>query len=725
MKTLEQILKEIKSGSVSKNSIQQMGEMIQAILDQSKKSVGLDSDKFSATALGAIIDSKIKLLEEERSNLEGFVDVDKEIEGLTDEAISELKNRLVAMAEAGEINSEEAQNLKKLYKKYVKLAKAQEKFNQGLEKGNAAAKTLLQATLGLSTEWSFLSDTAGFSGLWKGIKKGMAESLSLTNIMSSIVSKIVERAFEFDKLQADYFKKTGIKREEQDMEKMSENLRGMSSDYMKVAFGANAILQNQFKDYQSLTFDERQAMTETISIMEKRGASQESTVAAMDVLVKAVGFTAEESAQIMTNQIAIAEESMRPVSEQVSEFSQGLTTLARFGKDSVNILNKMKLDANKSNVELRTLLGLSEKADTFEGAAQMAQAFNVAVAGPVGAAIMNPLELVGASMEEKVAVLQRKYKEAGSPTLSPRVLRELSASFQVPENELLKIFNVEAGKLGAKQDDASKAQTTLKEQTDLIAKQAAAQEKINTALVKVTDDIIELIGGKGGILKIIGALVEGLTFIADNIFAITLGLGAIQGIILANSYRGATPLNPEFVSSIPMPGGKAGMLLKGLLVTGAAVGTGVAVDSMMNPTSPGTAPVTPGAGGGTNLTPGGVGDDFKNRGLPKSIGGGGGGMKANLTNDGMRGGGSGGSVMIPPGRSAPAMVSSKYVMPQIDLVHKADKLYFAKNDGELMQRINEAKSKAASNVEKKQPTVIRISKREFREMISEALGDIV
>ena len=67
MKTIEQILREIKNKSVSAESMQQMGEMIRALLDDSRKSVGLDLDNFSATALGGLIDSKIKLLESLRS----------------------------------------------------------------------------------------------------------------------------------------------------------------------------------------------------------------------------------------------------------------------------------------------------------------------------------------------------------------------------------------------------------------------------------------------------------------------------------------------------------------------------------------------------------------------------------------------------------------------------------------------------------------------------------
>ena len=98
MKTIEQILKEIKNRNVSKDSVQQMGEMIQAILDDSRKSLGLDLDSFSATALGGIIDSKIKLLEEERPNLEKFVNVDKEIESLTDEAIQSIRDRIIKKA---------------------------------------------------------------------------------------------------------------------------------------------------------------------------------------------------------------------------------------------------------------------------------------------------------------------------------------------------------------------------------------------------------------------------------------------------------------------------------------------------------------------------------------------------------------------------------------------------------------------------------------------------
>ena len=719
MKTIEQILREIKNKSVSAESMQQMGEMIRALLDDSRKSVGLDLDNFSATALGGLIDSKIKLLEEERSSLDGFVDVDKEIEGLTDEAIAAIRDRIVKKYEAGELNDEEAKTLKRLFKKYLELQKSQDKFNQGLEKGNAAAKQLLQATLGLSTEWAFLSDTRGFSGLWKGVKKGMMESLSFTNVMASVVSKVVERAFEFDKLQADLFQKTGIKREDMNLMEMTEDLRGMSSDYAQVGQKAIVDLQNQFRDFGSLSKDDVEMLGNTIAVLEKRGAASSSTIDALSNLTKAVGFTSVEANQILLNQVAIADVSQRPVQEQLSEFQTGLTNLARFGKDSVSILSKMKLDANKSNVELRTLLGLSEKADTFEGAAQMAQAFNVAIAGPFGASILNPLELVGASMEEKVQVLQRKYKEAGSPVLSPRVLRELSASFQVPENELLKIFNVESSKIGTKQDDVLSASTTLKDQTKLISKNADAQEKIMAAMKHFADKVLEMVGGSNGLITIVDGITDGIKFLSDNIYTVTLGLGAIYGIQLANSYRGATMGNPEFVRSQSGPGptrggrGALGTVMKTVGIVTAAVGTGMAIDAMTNdevPTSPSQS--SPG-GGMTPLT----------GGSPRL--GGNSGANLNLTNDGPGNMSGGRSMKIPRGGSVPKMVSTNYVAPQIDLVHKDDKLYFAKNDGALMSKISEAKSKALSNSEKKQPTVIRISKREFKEMISEALGDLI
>ena len=727
MKTIEQILKEIKSRSVSKDSMQQMGEMIQAILDDSRKSLGIDLDKFSATALGGIIDSKIKLLEEERPNLEKFVNVDKEIEDLTDEAINSLKDRIIAKHEAGELNDEESRTLKKLFKKYVQLQKSQEKYNEGLAKGNAAAKTLLQATLGLSTEWAFLSDTKGFSGLWKGIKKGMMESVSFTNVMSSIVTKVVERAFEFDKLQADLFKRTGIKREEMNLMEMTEDLRGMSSDYAAVGQKAIGDLRVQFRDFGSLSQGEIQTLKSTIAVLEKRGAASQTTIDALGDLVKAVGFTTSETNQILLNQAAIADVSQRPVQEQLSEFQAGLTNLARFGKDSVRILNKMKLDANKSNVELRTLLGMSEKADTFEGAAQMAQAFNVAIAGPFGASILNPLELVGASMEEKIQILQRKYKEAGSPVLSPRVLRELSASFQIPENELLKIFNVESSKIGAKQDDVLSASTTLKDQKDMIAKNNKAQEKIMAAMKNFADSVLQMVGGPNGIIKIVDSITSGINFLADNIYTVTGILGAIYTIQLANSFRGATMANPEFVTSIGGAfggggkggsrkggGGKRGILgtlmkVGGIVATG--IGLGAAADAM--------------TGGETPAAAGAMSPRFSGGSAPLLGGTGGSGANLNLTNDGPGNMSGGKSMKIPRGGSVPKIVSTNYVAPQIDLVHKDDKLYFAKDDGALMQKINEAKTKALSNSEKKQPTVIRISKREFREMISEALGDLV
>ena len=718
MKTIEQILKEIKNRNVSKDSVQQMGEMIQAILDDSRKSLGLDLDSFSATALGGIIDSKIKLLEEERPNLEKFVNVDKEIESLTDEAIQSIRDRIIKKAEAGEINDEEAQTLKKLFKKYVQLQKTQEKFNEGLAKGEAAAKQLLQATLGLSTEWAFLSDTRGFSGLWKGIKKGMMESLSFTNIMASVITKVVERAFMFDELQADMFRKAGIRREDLNIEEMSADLRGMSKDYAEVKQKGVIDLKMQFRDFSSFSEQEVSTLASTIAVLEKRGASSQNAISALTTLNKAIGFTATESNQLLLNQMAIAEVSQRPIQEQIAEFDMGLAGLARFGKDSVGIFNKIKRDANKAAVEFRTLRGMEEEADTFEGAAQMAQAFNLAIAGPMGAAILNPLELVGLEIGEKVNLLQKRYKDAGSPTLSPRLVRSLASSFKIPEDELLRIFNVE--NIDSKGKDVASAQTSLDEQKELIKKEASMQEKVNAAMVNFTDTVLEMIGGSSGLISIIDSITYGINLLADNIYTVTAILGSLYGIQLINSARGATPFNPEFVVSQPQVGGKVGKLLTGAAIIGTtAIGGGMLADSMTNPDE--SISKLPSGGAGLAGSKSFLGapspnarPNFKSPATQVVAG-----------NDTPASMSSGGAIRIGAGRSMPKMLTSNYVVPRIDVVHKDDRLYFAKNDGALMQKINEAKSIAQSNSEKKQPTTIRISKREFREMIKEALGDVI
>jgi hypothetical protein len=506
---------------------------------------------------------------------------------------------------------------------------------------------------------------------------------------------------------------------------MTENLRGMSSDYMEVGGKAISDLKQQFRDFGSLSKGEVKTLGETIAVLEKRGAASKDGIDVLTNLTKAIGFTADESSQLLYNQIAIAGESQRPVNEQLSEFSMGLTNLARFGKDSVRILSRMKLDANKAGVELRTLTGLAEKADTFEGAAQLAQAFNYAVAAPFGAALINPIELIGRSMDEKISYIQEKYRMAGSPVLSPRVIREFSAAAQLPENEMLKIFKSEGSKVGAKGDDVMNATTSLEEQKEMIAKSADMQEKINTAMKKFADNVLEMVGGPDGLIKIVDGITSGINFLADNIYTVGSGLAFIYGVQLATSFRGASIANPEYVSSAGVPGaapagGKGGTLLKLLAIGGGLAGAGMLANSMTEPAAPTAAAPAQTSGGGVQgaslggpAVPGSV-PAFKSTPIRVN--------KGNDTPGSMSGGG---TVRIGAGKSVPKMVTSNYVLPQIDLVHKDDKLYFAKNDGALMQKINEAKSKAGSNSDKKQPTVIRISKREFKQMISDALGEIV
>jgi len=701
--------------------MEQLGQMIYEILNQSDKVAGIDANKFDSSELAKRIEDQIKLLKEEKGMLDGFLDVDDEIQKINKDALEIFRERISLLYDQGKINSEEARLAKENFKKFLEVVKQQERYNLGLKKGNEMAKALLQTTLGLSTEWAFLGGKGGAGGLWKGISKGISQSLTITNILASTVQKVVERAFQFDKLQADLFSKTGIRRENLNIEEMASNLKGMSSDYEKTFKEGLQTLAQNYRSFSDLSQDQIKQMGDLMAISDKRGVAGNTMAESFITLNKAIGLTVPQARDVLEKQLAIADASTRPPNEVIKDFQLGVNMLARFGNESVSIVDEMRIDANKANVELRTMLGIAEKADTFEGAAQMAQSFNVAVAGPFGAALLNPLELMSASMEDKVRIIREKMG-GRVVALSPRVLRELSKSLGVPENELLSIFRVSGDEIGTKNDQIKGAVTSIKEQKELIRQNQKMQEKFMATMVKFADTVLNKIGGADGLISLAEKFVDVVDFIAENIGKIALILGIFKGFSMLASFRGATPANPMFTRPITgaIPGlGKVGTLGKALLITGAAATTGFIASATRDPVTPGETATTGNTNQQGTVKFSGPGPSVP----PKTANAT--GPTANLTNDGRLGGGA--KMVRASGGKLPQMVTSKYVVPDLNMVHEKDKMYFAKDDGPLNKMIQEARTKLAQKskmFDENASKVISIDRGDFRRLIEDALGGL-
>ena len=95
---------------------------------------------------------------------------------------------------AGNLNSEKKKIAQKRLKALTKKQKAEEDYQQGLAKGEEAAKLLLQRTLGLSTEWNKLGSVGGAKGFAGGLASGLKALMNPIAILAAVASKVMASA---------------------------------------------------------------------------------------------------------------------------------------------------------------------------------------------------------------------------------------------------------------------------------------------------------------------------------------------------------------------------------------------------------------------------------------------------------------------------------------------------------------------------------------------------
>jgi len=489
--SLNQILETLREKGVSTEILESITQM----------SVSAAADSFDATADPAQVRTYYaninRLLEENRSSLEGVIDIDEESLRTLEEEMDVLREIIDNEIESGNLQSERLQSAKERFKEVSKLAKEKKNFLEGAAKGEAAAEQLLQATFGLSTEWSALGSKDGMKGLGKGFAGGIKKMLNPMSILIAIAQKVLERAMAYDKASADLFKKTAIDRDKIRLSTMATDLKGMTIDLEKKVASAVGSLQEGFRQIGDLSQTQLETTAKTITILDGVGVSSNDTVDTFGILTQTLGQTPEQANEFLNNTVAISRELGRPPRELVSDFAKNAPIFARFGSRSVKIFKDMALQATLLEMDTAKLFGLSEGMDTFEGAAKAAQAFNVAVGGP----FLSAQALLAAEGSEKFELIAEAYKRAsgGKDILSERDKRGLAKDLQMAPDELMRMLKGEGANFKTKREKMDEAQSTMAENIELQSKNQTVMDQLTAQMQRIIDGLIKATGADKGL----------------------------------------------------------------------------------------------------------------------------------------------------------------------------------------------------------------------------------
>jgi len=481
--SFEQLLERLRTSGVSNATLNELATQSADAITNS-----LQADTATASETKDYFDKVTKALENYRKDLSDTIDVDQELLDSYEEEMDILRDIMDNELESTNVNAERLNAAQERYKELAKLRKAKKQFLEGMDKGEAAAEQLLQATIGLSTEWNNLANLQGAGGLAKGFAMGSLKMLHPMNILMSIAQKVFERAVAYDKASSSLFKKTGIDKSQINLKEMATELKGMGIDLEQKVASSVADLQDGFRSIGQLGTDQLKTTAKTITILEAFGANNRDTVATFGILTKTLGKTPEQANEFLNNTTALAGEIARPPSELLSDFVKSAPILARFGNQSERVFKDISLQATLLEMDVAQLVGLSEGMDTFEGAAKAAQAFNIAVGQP----FLSAQALLSAEPAQKLQLIADAYSKAGKVPLSARMRRGLAADMGVNPAELERILKLNSSELGTKRDEMDVAQASMADNIAKAAKNQTIMDKITAKMQEVIDTIIKI-----------------------------------------------------------------------------------------------------------------------------------------------------------------------------------------------------------------------------------------
>jgi len=376
----------------------------------------------SEEKLRSVLETWIKINEEQEKSLDWMEKTArKEIEKLKN---LEKAEKLLGRTEghlAHELKTRQAildvekEREKGNEKKTKELQKQQAAIDAQVDGLNESAGVLKRFTGITAKPTTLIGQLAGGrENFAAGLIKGMREALTLTKVLTSALDKVVETSIALatsqDKAIVNFRRATGatgvfdesIVALEKDMYKW-----GVSSDE---AGQAHQELFLNVTDFTTMLPEQSKELASNVALLNELGIASATTTKNIQFAIKVMGKTPKEAAKFQRELFSFAQDlgvSAKMIAEDLGTMGPMIAALGDTGEDA---FRKLEVQAKNTGLSLKEILGIVEKFDKFDTAAQSVGKLNALLGGPY----LNTLELVAETDPSKrFEILKTRIDQAG------------------------------------------------------------------------------------------------------------------------------------------------------------------------------------------------------------------------------------------------------------------------------------------------------------------------
>jgi hypothetical protein len=374
---------------------------------------------------------------------------------------------------------------------------------------------------------------------------GLAAAFAAFGIVAFITKQILTLAITVENLSREIQKTTGLSRQfTNEIMANGEAVRAFDPQ-MKNLGETTMALSKTFTDFSMMNRQVAADVATTLTPLTAMGVAANDLAKGMQLATKSMGQTGQQAAQTQLDLEALARDIGVAPAEMAANFASAGPQLAKLGRDGVRAFKDLAIASKITGIEMGRLLTITEKFDTFEGAAEQAGKLNAALGGN----FVNAMELMTATDPvERFSMMRDSILDAGlafddmsyyqrkfyADAMGLQDVSELALVMSGNMQDL----NSEIGKNSADYEDAAKRARDFQ----------SVQEELKNALhalIPVIQPVAEGIGSfasgfadfvttyKEEIKVFMGGLVIGLGLLGGALAATAGGVVAVVGAITA------------------------------------------------------------------------------------------------------------------------------------------------------------------------------------------------
>ena len=375
---------------------------------------------------------------------------------------------------------------------------------------------------------------------------GAAAGLAGTAVLE-FGKAVASLAVDLANAEANFMKATGANK---------DFARSMTMSYVETRkFGASVEetaeamgkLHSTFTDFTFLNSDTQEELTMTTTLLTKLGV--ESGVAAKNIQIstKALGMTGVQAAQTQLDLTKFATELGVPIGKMGEDFANNGEMMAKMGDQGVEAFKDLAIAAKVTGMEMSKILALTDKFDTFEGAADMAGKLNAAIGGN----FVNAMDLMMATdPNERFQMIRDSILDAGLSFDDMSYYQKKFYADSLGLSDVGELALALSGDMDMVDESVTRTSQSYEEAAARAKEMQTLQENLNivfqnlipvvTPLVDIMVDFTgwlaenhEMVRKVIGALTILGGVILGIAALAGLLASPFLAFAAAIGLVIA------------------------------------------------------------------------------------------------------------------------------------------------------------------------------------------------